>query len=104
MTVKAPPHLSRRGRALFRALHTEFEIDDSAGLELLRRLCEASDVADAARTTVAAEGVTIKNRFGEVKAHPAVAIERDARAAVARLARELHITDPSDDPRPPRLS
>ncbi len=99
----APAHLSTRGRAFWRSVITEYAIDDPAGLELLRRSCEALDRADGAREIVAAEGATFTTRTGEVRAHPAVAIERDARNAQRQLLRELRITDPPADGQISRL-
>jgi hypothetical protein len=82
---------------------SEFAIDDAPGLELLRRCCEASDRADMAREEVERDGATFRTRFGEIRAHPAVAVERDARNAVRQLLRELRVTDPPDDARIGRL-
>jgi phage terminase small subunit len=64
---------------------------------------EAFDRATEARETIEAEGTYFKDRFGCPKAHPAVAVERDARVLFARLVRELDLDgDVAPDPRPPR--
>jgi P27 family predicted phage terminase small subunit len=106
-TVPAPPkHLCPRGRELWQSLVSEYQIDDAAALELLRRACEASDRADQALEQLERDGLTVTNRFGEVRAHPAVAIERDARNAQRQLLRELRLTEPvpaDDQARLPRL-
>jgi phage terminase small subunit len=68
-------------------------------LELLRRLCEAMDRADEARALLAADGLTTVDRYGQVKPHPAVNIERDARIAIARLIRELRLAGDESEPR-----
>lgn len=96
-----PPHLTRSAD-LWRAVIDTFVID-AHQLELLRRLCEAADLADQARELVAAEGLTVVDRYEQTKAHPAVNIERDARIAVARLMRELRLEDAPDEVRLPRL-
>jgi phage terminase small subunit len=72
-------------------------VEDAVGLELLRRLCEASDVADEARARLAVDGLVAANRFGEIRQHPLVSVERDARLAIARLARELRLLEPRDE-------
>ena len=97
----APVHLARSA-ALWASICAAFVLDPHQ-LELLLRLCEAADLADKAREQVAAEGLTTTDRYSQVKAHPAVNIERDARLAVARLMRELRLEDPPEEPRPPRV-
>lgn len=99
-TAPPPKHLAR-SVDLWRSTVDEFELE-SHQLELLRRCCEASDTADAAGEVVRAEGVTVLDRFGAARAHPAVAVERDARLAVARLLRELRLGEEPADSRPPR--
>ncbi|CAN5529720.1 hypothetical protein BH10ACT1_BH10ACT1_33310 [soil metagenome] len=96
----APGHLAR-STALWESIVGAYEMDGHQ-LELLRRLCEAADTADQARALVAADGLTTLDRFGQLKSHPAVAIERDARIGVARLMRELRLEDPVEEPRLPR--
>lgn len=96
-----PDHLERSAQ-LWNDVLEFYDLEDHQ-IELLRRLCEASDTADAARTMVQAEGLTVVDRFGQHKPHPAVDIERHARTSVARLMRELRLEAPDDDPRLPRL-
>ena len=55
-----------------------------------------------ARALVAKEGLTTTNRHGELRPHPAIAIEVASRTAFARCLRELALTDEPDN-RPPRL-
>ena len=75
-------------------------------IHLLRLCAEAMDRAQQAREILADEGVCFRDDRGNVRAHPAVAIERDARLAVARLLRELDLDlEPPSEPRrrPPAL-
>ena len=102
--VTAPPgHLSTRAKGYWRAMSKTYELADPPAQELLRRCCEAMDRADQAREEVDRDGATFKTRYGEIRPHPAVAIERDARTAIARLLRELRVLDSPEDPRPGRL-
>ena len=102
-TPQAPDHLSRRARAFWRSIVADYALENHQ-LELLRRTCEAMDRADEAREQIASEGMTTTDRYGQVKPHPCVNIERDARLAIARLLREmsLDVGDP-DASRPPHL-
>lgn len=100
-TAPSPTHLAR-STDLWTSTVEAFEFEPHQ-LEVLRRACEASDVADEARAVLAADGITFTGADGSERAHPAVAIERDARLAVARLLRELRLDEaPTPDPRPPR--
>jgi len=95
-----PDHLAR-SESLWRSTVEAFELEPHQ-LELLLRACQAADVADEARTTLSTEGLTFAGADGSPRAHPAVAIERDARLAVARLLRELRLDEEPAEARPPR--
>jgi len=72
-------------------------------LEVLRLACEAWDIAQESRAQVAEDGVTILDRFGQQKEHPAASVWRHNAALFQRLVRELQLDKLSDTPRPPRL-
>jgi phage terminase small subunit len=79
---------------------TEFALEQHHE-RLLTLAAEAWDQAVAAREELAKVGTYFADRFGQPKAHPAVAVERDARIAFARLVRELDLdSDHSPDPDP----
>jgi P27 family predicted phage terminase small subunit len=102
-TQPAPRHLSSRAKAFWRTV-LDGHILEPFQLELLRRACEQLDRADQARAVLEREGLTTLDRFGQPKEHPAVAIERQAHLAIARLLRELNLDVSPPDSRPPTLA
>jgi hypothetical protein len=67
---------------------------------ILTLCCEPLDRAEEARQALAEHRTRYVDRFGQPRARPEVAIERDARIASARLLRQLAL---HDEPEPPRL-
>jgi P27 family predicted phage terminase small subunit len=89
-----PPHLSESSRQWWRTTVETYVLHEHH-LRLLQLACEAWDRGQAARAQLDQEGLTVAGRADTVVAHPAVAIERDSRLAVARLVRELDLdTEP----------
>src|SRR5258708_2709926 len=86
-----PAHLEAVGAALWSATVAIFDFDPPA-LAILDALCTAADRRAAARAIVEAEGVCIADRFGQRRANPAVAIERDSVATMIRAAKILGVT------------
>jgi P27 family predicted phage terminase small subunit len=91
-SLDAPRHLSARTTALWKETTTMFTLERTE-YELLRLACEALDRAEQARVILAEEGLTSRGRYGQTLAHPAVAIERDARLAAARLIKQLGLPE-----------
>ncbi len=86
-----PKSLSAEAKTWWKKLVKEYEIDDPAGCLLLQTSLEALDRMRGAQQTIADDGATIKDRFGQLRAHPAVNIERDARAAVLSGLKALNL-------------
>jgi P27 family predicted phage terminase small subunit len=86
----APPtHLSPSARKWWQTVLERYVLEEHH-LRLLQLACEAWDRGQTARVQLQEEGLTTSGRQG-VKPHPCIAIERDARLAVARLVRELDL-------------
>lgn len=103
-TPKPPKHLSVPMRRWWAAVLRDFDLEES-DLKLLTLAAEAHDRCTAAREVIETSGAFYSNRYGEPRAHPAVAVERDSRIAFARLLRELGLDGEPIEPdvRPPRL-
>ena len=85
-----PAHLSASARRWWQTTVETYELEEHH-LRLLQLVCEAWDRSQMARELLDREGLTVPGREGGTRPHPAVAIERDARLAVARLVRELDL-------------
>lgn len=101
-SIPSPPaHLSRRSRALWRSIVSEYALE-AQHLAVLRLFAEALDRAEAAREILAVEGLTIAGARGGSRVHPLASVRRDAEVSAARLLRELSLEDPPSETRPPR--
>lgn len=101
----APAHLSDDARQWWAQVVRDYDLEPHHR-RLLQSACEAWDRGQQARAAIAAHGgLTFTDERGTIRAHPAVAMERDARVAFARLVRELDLDGGAigEAPRPPAL-
>lgn len=102
-TPEAPSHLQPETQKWFKAVLADFDLEPHH-VRLLTLAAEAWDRGEEAREAIATDGAYVKDRFGQLKAHPAVAVERDSRIGFARLLRELalDVSAPGES-RPPGI-
>jgi P27 family predicted phage terminase small subunit len=86
--LKPPSHLSPDSQKVWKRIVGDYDIDTAASLVLVATL-EARDRKEQARATLEKEGTTQTDRFGFLKPHPSVALERDAAATMMRGFRLL---------------
>ena len=101
-TRRPPSHLKVQGRALWRGILGDYELVDAHDFARLQVAAEAADRCAEARKAIERDGAYVEGKFG-TKAHPALAVERDARTQLLRAIREMGV-DAATDPttRPPR--
>jgi len=105
MQQQSPPkHLRAPTRRWWSEVVGEYELEPHH-LRLLTLAAEAWDRGEEARKVLAKEGLIYTDRFGQPKARPEVAIERDSRIAFARMLRELALdVAPPEESRPPAIT
>jgi P27 family predicted phage terminase small subunit len=91
MKNPAPSHLSREARAWWRKLTTEYAIEDEAGRLLLATALEAFDRMRQCQSAIEKDGQTVTDRFDQVKPHPLLSAERDARSAMLAALKALNL-------------
>lgn len=99
-----PKHLSTTTKKWWRDVLKNYEFAQSE-LPLLEAAAVAWDRANEARRLIEENGITIIDRFKQVKANPACSVERDSLATYARLIRQLGFAEAEDyenSMRPPR--
>jgi len=102
---KPPRHLGKAGAKLWREIVADFGIDDPAGLALAAVAGECLDRLRAAQAAIKADGLTVTDRYGCPKCHPACTVEKDARNGLLAALRQLNLDlEPLRDSRgrPPR--
>ena len=76
-----PGHLGEPERAIWGHVLSDYSFSTETSIHVLASALEAHQRAREAREAVEREGMTIVGRDGQPKAHPLLAVERDARAA-----------------------
>jgi P27 family predicted phage terminase small subunit len=97
-----PDHLSLAMQTWWRTVVDDYNLDQHH-LHLLEAACGAWDRMVQARAEIDAHGLVFRDKHGDPRTRPEVAIERDARISFARLIRELDLDVSSEPPRPPGL-
>ncbi len=90
-SAKPPETLSPAAAGWWERLRKEYALDDEAALLLLETALVAFDRMTAARELIEAEGLTFRDRWGQVKGHPATTIERDSRAGMLAALKALNL-------------
>jgi hypothetical protein len=88
-TSDPPRKLGAHGGALWRAVMSEYQIEDSAGLTMLAQACIVLDRAEQCRKQIERDGVVIRARSGPARDHPALKHELASRAFVVRTLARL---------------
>lgn len=65
--------------------------EDEASLALLRTTLEAHQRSRHCREAIDKDGEAVKDRFGQLKPHPLLAAERDARSAFFAGMKSLNL-------------
>jgi hypothetical protein len=87
----SPPRgLSAEAKRRWRALVLEYGVDDAAGIQILHTGLQSFDLAERAAATIAKDGPTFVDRFGQPRAHPLLPVLRDARAAYLQAIKQLN--------------
>ncbi len=83
--------LSAEARKLKKGILEGYSIDDAAGLRILETACEAFDRMREAQSTIQRDGMTVTDRWGQIKAHPLCSVERDSRAQFLAALKALNL-------------
>ena len=101
--ITAPAYLADDTRAWLEKIANGYELEDHH-LRLLELAGRSWDRAEQAREEIATEGITFQDKYGQLKPHPAVGVEKDSQIRFCRIMRELNLDaeQPPETPRPPR--
>lgn len=88
---RPPKDLSPAAKAWWTRLHAEFDLADSAAAFLLESALRAFDRMNEAAALVAERGICTLDRYQQLRTNPAVAAERDARAAMLGAFKQLNL-------------
>lgn len=99
---KPPVHLSRAAKSWWRKIVTDWDLELDA-LLVLQVALESYDRLVQARSLIDEEGIVVTDPSGRKRAHPALAVEKEARLALLRAWRQvgLDVETPGPMGRPP---
>jgi hypothetical protein len=93
--------LGNHGTTLWRAIMSEYHIEDSGGIEMLTAACQQLDRAESLREQIDCDGDIIRTKAG-LREHPGLKHELAARSFVvrtlARLGLDLEAVKPVGRP------
>ena len=106
MKSTAPKHLSTEARRWWDRIAGEYDLGEDHGPLLLQTALEAFDRMRGCQKQIAKDGPMLPDRFGQLKAHPLLAAERDSRAQMMQAIKQLGLDIEPPNPfmgRPPGI-
>lgn len=88
---EAPDHLSDEARGWWSRIVAEYDVSDQGGMLLLQTALEAFDRMKAAARRIDVDGEAVVDRFDQVKPHPLLTAERDARSQMLAALKQLNL-------------
>jgi hypothetical protein len=88
--LAAPASLGKAGAELWLAVHRDYVIEDSAGHQMLLRICEAADSLSSYDEQIARDGPTIRTASG-MREHPLLKHQLATRSFVVRSLHRLNL-------------
>lgn len=99
-TPDPPRDLKRSGRALWRAVVADFDLDEHER-QLLHETCRTSDLCDRLQAVLDADGPMSESSQG-IRVHPAAVELRQQRITLARLLAALNVPSGDESATPAR--
>ena len=93
----APKHLDAEERKLWTRITSENTFSDGASLALLTAALEAHQRARQCREIIDKQGAVVTDRFSQVRPHPLLASERDAKSTFIASMRAIGLTGAEHD-------
>jgi len=100
--MRYPKDLKKTGRLFWKRVLAEYQLEDAHDLKRLEMACLSLEDIGAAEEQIKQDGAFVKDRYGQVKAHPAGKVIRDNRTLFCRIIRELGLDIETPESRPPR--
>ena len=91
IVAKPPRHLPVHEKRLWNKIVSAQRFEDPASLAALAAGMEAHARMRKCREQIDKDGETVRNRFGELRVHPLLTAERDARAAFLGCLKTLRL-------------
>ena len=88
---KPPKHLSSEAKREYSKIVQEYSLDDDAGLLILQTAMEALDRLRDAQAQIKRDGSSVRDRWGQLKPHPLLPTERDARSQLLAGLKALNL-------------
>jgi P27 family predicted phage terminase small subunit len=86
-----PKGLSAEARRWWNRIMADYEISDDAGKLLLQTALECFDRMKNCQSAIAKDGELIRDRFEQLKPHPLLPAERDARSQMLAALKQLNL-------------
>ena len=83
--------LSKEAKKIQDAILKEYDINDEAGLAILKTGMESYDLMQKSQKIVERDGLTVAGDRGGIKAHPLLAVIRDSRGQFLMALKHLNL-------------
>jgi len=95
-------NLGKQGRAFWKRVQADFAMEDAHDLERLTMAARCLDDIAEAEQQIEKDGPFVRDRYGQIKEHPAGKVIREHRIIFCRIVRELGLDLDIPESRPPR--